>query len=448
MQVPKGPKHTLLPQVDRITHRNRSNETEAPSWAGEDCAPSQRIGRRSAGRLAGLAVIAVGLTLSGAAHGQQNAKSDDTVSSVLEIPISEDLQLPPDITLPRVYAPAPPLTPGSAQVAVGPDATARPAPHPNAIAPAAANDPYEKFGKYDVTRIGERGVGGGLNIYSLERERALGRELAQEVNQSTRFVSDQRVVNYINRLGQALVRHSDARVPFTIRVVDNDEINAFALPGGFLYINSGLILAASSEASLAGVMAHEIAHVAARHATRAYTRAQVLNLASIPLVFIGGPVTYALRQAMGVGAPLSIMKFSRDNEREADLLGIEYAYASGYDPTEFVHFFEKLRLNDKHKHRNLIAKAFATHPMTSDRVKRAQTEIETMLPPKEEYIVDTSEFEQVKARLARVEHREVDANGRELPTLRRRDAPVRPRTTSSDDEKPASPDDDRPRLHR
>ncbi|MFB3918043.1 MAG: M48 family metallopeptidase [Terriglobales bacterium] len=354
---------------------------------------------------------------------------------MLQIPIDQDLQLPPDISIPRINPPVTPLAPD----------TTRSQP-PATVAAPSANDPYAKYGKYDVTRIGQRGIGNGVNMYSLERERDLGKALAQEVNRSTRFVSDEVVVNYINRLGQTIVRNSDARVPFTIRVVDNDEVNAFALPGGFFYINSGLILAANSEAALVGVMAHEIAHVAARHATKAYTRAQIYNLASIPLVFIGGPVTYALRQAMGIGAPLSIMKFSRDNEREADLLGIEYAYVCGYDPAELVHFFETLRLKEKQKKRNLIAKAFATHPMTDERVKRAQREIETMLPAKDAYIVTTSEFEQMKARLAKLENRETDARGNEVPTLRRRGPDVR--SKDSKDEEKTSPGDERPRLHR
>jgi predicted Zn-dependent protease len=274
--------------------------------------------------------------------------------------------------------------------------------------------------KYDVSKIGERGIGGGVNFYSIEKEQALGRQLAQEVEQSTRLINDPVVTEYVNRVGQNIVRNSDAKVPFTIKVIDDDTINAFALPGGFFYVNSGLILAAENEAELAGVMAHEIAHVAARHATKQATRGQIINLASIPLIFIGGPAGYAVRQAAGLAVPMGFLKFSRDAEREADLLGVEYAYASGYDPAEFVHFFETLKAKDKHK-ASKIAKAFSTHPMTDDRIKRSEEEIATMLPAKDQYIVTTSEFDQVKARLSSIVNRgKPDLTNDDKPTLRRR----------------------------
>ena len=210
----------------------------------------------------------------------------------------------------------------------------------------------------------------------------------------------------MNRIGQNLVSHSDAKVPFTIKVLDTEEVNAFALPGGFFYVNSGLILAADNEAELAGVMAHEIAHVCARHATKNMTRAQIWNMASVPLIFIGGPVAYAISEVAGLAVPLGFLKFSRDAEREADLLGLEYDYASGYDPQAFVQFFEKLNVEKKKP--NMIAKAFATHPMNVERIEAAQDEIRRYLPDRPEYIVDTSEFESVKARL------ETWENGRRL----------------------------------
>ena len=244
--------------------------------------------------------------------------------------------------------------------------------------------------KYDIAKIGDRKVGKGFDLYSLDREQLLGKELASEVEQSAKLVKDPVITEYVNRIGQNLVRNSDARVPFTIKVIDNDEVNAFALPGGFFYVNTGLILAAENEAELAGVMAHEIAHVAARHATKNATRSQIFNLVSIPLIFVGGPAGYAARQVIGLAVPLSFLKFSRDAEREADLLGLEYQYACGYDPEEFVRFFEKLHKQEKRQKHGLLAKAFATHPMTGERVKKAQQAIEQYLPAKNEYIVDTS----------------------------------------------------------
>ena len=232
------------------------------------------------------------------------------------------------------------------------------------------------------------------------------------------------VTEYINRIGQNLVRNSDARVPFTIKVLDNDEVNAFALPGGFFYVDSGLILAADNEAELAGVMAHEIAHVAARHATKNMTRAQIWNMASVPLIFIGGPVAYAISEVAGLAVPLGFLKFSRDAEREADLLGLEYDYASGYDPEAFVEFFEKLKVNENKK-QSFVAKAFATHPMNADRIKAAQDEIRKYLPDRDEYVVNTSEFEEVKQRLASLENSRRLGGGKRdpsRPVLHRRSA--------------------------
>jgi predicted Zn-dependent protease len=286
--------------------------------------------------------------------------------------------------------------------------------------PSASGQEIKTRGRYDVSRIGDRGIGGGLNLYSLERERELGKVLASQVESEARLLSDPVVTEYVNRVAQEIVRNSDARLPFTVKMIDDDSINAFALPGGYLYVNTGLLLAAENEAELAGVIAHEVAHVAARHATKNATRAQIFNLASIPLIFFGGPAGMVVRQVAGLAIPMSFLKFSRDAEREADLLGIEYEYSAGYDPGEFVHFFETIKSREGGK-QNILAKAFATHPMTGDRIKRAQKEIETMLPAKDQYVVNTSEFDEVKARLASMENKLQLRTGRaEEPTLRRR----------------------------
>ncbi|MGH9555169.1 MAG: M48 family metallopeptidase [Terriglobales bacterium] len=275
----------------------------------------------------------------------------------------------------------------------------------------------------DVEAIGNRGVGkgGGLgNWYSLEKEIRMGKEYASQIDQTARMVQDPVVNEYVNRIGQNLVRNSDARVPFTIKVIDSDEINAFALPGGFFYVNSGLVLAADEEAELAGVMAHEIAHVAARHATRQATRGQLFNLASIPLIFVGGGLGYAVRSAAGLALPLTFLTFSRGFEREADCLGLQYMYATGYDPQSFVQFFEKLQAKEKKKP-GTLAKAFSSHPQTPDRIEATQKEIESVLPGREQYVVTTSEFDDVKARLAALQNRrKVDDNKEgKKPSLRR-----------------------------
>ncbi|MGC2111099.1 MAG: M48 family metallopeptidase [Candidatus Korobacteraceae bacterium] len=306
-----------------------------------------------------------------------------------------------------------------------PDASAAPkVPAPAAATAAAANTASAAGAdhagqastlapKYNVTLIGQRNVGSGLDFYSLDKEVALGRQLSQEVESSARVVTDPVISEYVNRIGQNLVRNSDARVPFTIKVLDTDEVNAFALPGGFFYVNSGLILAADNEAELAGVMAHEIAHVAARHATKNMTRAQIWNMASVPLIFIGGPVAYAISEVAGLAVPLGFLKFSRDAEREADLLGLEYDYATGYDPQAFVEFFEKLNVEKKKP--NLVAKAFATHPMNVERIEAAQDEIRKYLPDRQEYILDTSEFQNVKVRLEMLENSRHIGGGKQEP---------------------------------
>jgi predicted Zn-dependent protease len=310
----------------------------------------------------------------------------------------------------------------------------------------AKNDDEKKGGKNDIDAIGNRNVGGrGIgNWYSLDKEIALGKSYAQEVESSVKLVQDPVVTEYVNRIGQQLVRNSDAKVPFTIKVVDSDEINAFALPGGFFYVNSGLILAADDEAELAGVMAHEIAHVAARHATRQMTRAQMANLGSIPLIFMGGWTGYAIRSAASFALPMTFLTFSRGFESEADFLGLEYMYKTGYDPQAFISFFEKIQAKEKKKP-GTLAKAFSTHPLTPDRIGKSQDEIAKVLPAKDTYVVNTSEFDQVKARLAQLENKRkvTDEKNEKAPTLRR--------TASSDDSKNKSGDnngDDRPTLKR
>lgn len=297
-------------------------------------------------------------------------------------------------------------------------------------------------GKNDVDAIGNRKIG-GMDWYSIEKEIRIGKEYAQQLEQSMRMVQDPVINEYINRIGQNLVRNSDAKVPFTIKVVDDDSVNAFALPGGFFYVNSGLILAADEEAELAGVMAHEIAHVAARHATRGATRAEVANLLSIPLIFVGGGIGYAAREAVGIGLPITFLKFSRGFEAEADYLGLQYMYKAGYDPNAFVAFFEKLEAQEKKKP-GTLAKAFSTHPQTPDRIQKSQQEIATILPPRDQYIVTTSEFDSVKARLASIENRHHldDQKDKNKPTLRRTAG------NSKDSKDGSNSGDDRPTLHR
>jgi predicted Zn-dependent protease len=299
--------------------------------------------------------------------------------------------------------------------------------------------------KEDVSAIGERDVDGSLNFYSIEKEIALGKQMADEVEKTAKIVDDPVISEYVNRVGQNLVRSSDAKVPFTIKVIDSDELNAFALPGGFFFVNTGIIQLAENESELAGVMAHEIAHVAARHGTRQATRGQVANLATIPLIFLGGWTGYGVRQAAGLALPMTFLKFSRGFEKEADFLGVQYLYAAGYDPTSMVEFFERLKAQEKKKPSS-IAKVFSTHPLTKDRIKVVQKSIDEVLPAKPEYAVNTSEFEQVKDRLASLTSRRREApEDPNRPTLRRKpsDGTVEPGGEPSGDE-----DNDRPVLKR
>jgi Zn-dependent protease with chaperone function len=271
----------------------------------------------------------------------------------------------------------------------------------------------------DPDAIGDRGVGTGVNFYSLDHEIALGKQLAQEVERQAKVVDDPIIAEYVNRVGQNLVRNSDAKVPFTIKVLDTEEVNAFALPGGFFFVNSGLVLKADSEAELAGVMAHEIAHVACRHGTRQATKGDIAQIATIPLIFMGGWTGYAIRQGMGLAIPMGFLAFSRGMEAEADYFGLQYMYKAGYDPTAFVDFFEKIETLEKKKPGS-VAKVFSTHPMTDDRIKKSQEEIQTILAPRPEYVVNTSEFNDVKGRLSMLHNRrKVTNDDPSRPKLRR-----------------------------
>jgi predicted Zn-dependent protease len=291
----------------------------------------------------------------------------------------------------------------------------------------------------DIDNIGNRDINkGSINFTSLDKEIALGRQLAAEVEKTSRIVRDPDINEYVNRIGQNIVRNSDAKVPFTIKIIDSDEVNAFALPGGFFYVNSGLILAADTEAELAGVMAHEIAHVTARHATEQQSKGQLVNFASIPLIFVGLPP--GVPQAINLAIPLTFLKFSRKMEEEADYLGVQYLYKTGYDPSAMVSFFEKLQAKEKSKPGS-ISKVFSTHPTTSGRIQKVSEAITSILPPAESYVETTSEFDRMKARLAQAENRRpAEDEGR--PTLRRRTR------TPAEESDEIEEEDERPTLKR
>ncbi len=306
-----------------------------------------------------------------------------------------------------------------------------------------ATSVYADDKKKDPDAIGDRDVGRGVNFYSLEKEIAMGKQLAQEVERQAKIIDDPIIAEYVNRVGQNLVRNSDAKVPFTIKVIDTEDVNAFALPGGFFFVNSGLILKADTEAELAGVMAHEIAHVAARHGTRQATRGQIAQLSTIPLIFLGGWTGYGIQQAASVLVPIGYLQFSRSFESEADMLGLQYMYKTGYDPGAFVDFFEKIESLEKKKP-GTISKVFSTHPPTDDRIIKAQQNIQTMLKERPEYVVTTSEFNDVKARLLAFHNkRKVDTRDPNRPQLKKA-----PGSGTSGDKGSTGSDDDRPTLKR
>jgi len=316
-----------------------------------------------------------------------------------------------------------------------------------ALALSTAGMAKEKPKKKDPEAIGDRDVGKGVNFYSLEKEIALGKGLAQEIEREAKIVDDPVISEYVNRVGQNIVRNSDVKVPVSIKVVDSEEVNAFALPGGFFFVNTGLIMRAENEAELAGVMSHEIAHIAARHGTRQASRGQIANLATIPLIFMGGWAGYGVRQAASVLVPLGFLTFSRGFESEADMLGLQYMYKAGYDPTAFVDFFEKLQSDEKRKP-GTMAKVFSSHPPTTDRIKDSQRNIEEILAAKPEYVVTTSEFDDVKTRLASLNkyRKPGDKKDDGKPRLRKAGSG---KIDSDGNEVPAGDDqDERPTLKR
>lgn len=289
-----------------------------------------------------------------------------------------------------------------------------------ALAVTHAQQPLKE--KENPRLIGQRDINKGqLNFYSREKEVAIGRQMAAEVDRYSKLVSDPIIAEYVNRLAQNLVINSDAKVPFTIKIVDADEVNAFALPGGFLYVNRGLIEAAGNEAELAGTLAHEIAHVTARHGVEQASKGQLLNWASVPLIFLGGIGGLIINQAAGIALPLTFLKFSRGAEKEADRLAAQYLWKAGYDPHALVSFFEKLQATEKKKP-GTLEKVFRSHPMNSDRIKEVQ-KLLARFPEKSEYQISSSDFVAAQNRLG-----SISLNGRlrpakvepRRPTLKRR----------------------------
>jgi beta-barrel assembly-enhancing protease len=302
---------------------------------------------------------------------------------------------------------------------------------------------YHGKGINDLNAIGSRNVGcnrGLGNWYTLDSQVRMGQEFARQVEQTSHLITDPVVNEYVNRLGQNLTRNSDSKLPFTIKILDVEEPNAFALPGGYMFVNAGTILLADDESELAGVMAHEIGHVAACHAARESTRGNLASIAMIPVVIMtGGLAGIGLEQAANYGIPAVFSKFGRNFEAQADYLGIQYAYKAGYDPNGMIDFFEKLEALEKRRP-GFRMKLYGDHPQTPDRIAQSQREIGTILPPRDQYIISSSDFEQAKKRLALVMKHKLlkDEKDTAKPDLRRTAGDKTPDQTDK------TQDDDRP----
>jgi len=347
--------------------------------------------------------------------------------------------------------PAPGTTPVGGDVpataGVNPDKVVEPGSQPIKVKPGSIDD-VSAVGNRD---IGGRGVG---NWYSTDYEIKMGKQYAMEIEKSTKFITDPVVVEYVNRVGQNIVKNSDCKVPFTIKIIDSDVINAMALPGGFFYVNSGLILNADEEAELAGVMAHETAHVCAHHVAREMTRANYAEIGMVPvMIMVGGWTGYGIYEGAQLAIPMAFLKFDRQFEAQADYLGVQYMYRAGYDPQAFITFFEKIQALEKRKP-GIVEKTFADHPQTPDRILHSQEEIARILPARDQYTVTTSEFDDIKARLARIENKRrlTDSKGAPKPSLRRSGTstgdPTGSSSPSSTGSGSSTSDDGPPTLHR
>jgi predicted Zn-dependent protease len=302
--------------------------------------------------------------------------------------------------------------------------------------------------KDDVDDIGSRKVA-HHSIISQEREIAIGKQYADQIDKQAKILKDPVINEYVNRVAQNLARNSDLTIPLTIKVIDDPAINAFTLPGGFMYLNTGTLLAAEEEDQVAGVIAHEIGHAAARHWAASMTKATILQFAMIPMMLIpmSYPVYMGVLEAYMNGVPLAFLRFSRKDEQEADFLGLQYMYKAGYDPNAFVGFFGKV-IDEERRSPGSMAKVFADHPPTGDRIIASEEEIQKILPKRPQYLVSTSEFDDIKTRLESVitQHKR-QAKGDSGPTLRKRDSPNQT-TTQSGQQTTDSGDDQPPVLKR
>lgn len=245
---------------------------------------------------------------------------------------------------------------------------------------------------------------GRINILTTEEEVRIGREAAREIERDLRLYNDPAVTAYINSLGQMLARYSSrSGLTYYFKVVDTDEVNAFAIPGGWLYVNRGLITTAEDESELAAVIAHEIGHVDRKHGARAISRQ--LGAALLLDATLGGTDASVKRRAGRQVAAFFIgvkqLSYGRDAEREADRFAVESTYAAGIDPEGTATFFQKLVAMQK-KEPGQLAKMFSTHPPSRERVENVRAQIGG-LPPKAGLTKDSRRFQAIKDRILKRE---------------------------------------------
>ncbi len=270
----------------------------------------------------------------------------------------------------------------------------------------------------DVYCIGDRRVA-HRSIISQSKEIAIGQEYAKQIEKQSKIIKDPVITEFVNRVAQNIAQNSDVKIPITVHVIDSPSINAFALPGGFIFVDTGLIKAAGSEAQLAGVLAHEIAHVAANHWGSQETKRTLLQYAMIPLIFtpMSYPVYIGISEGLNFGIPLAFLKFSRGDEQQADFLGLQYMWKAGYDPKAYLAMFSNI-MQQQRRDPGSVPSVFMDHPPTTARIIAAQKEIQTILPKRPQYLVSTSEFQHVQQRLdSLLGQMKLRRHGKHQPTL-------------------------------
>lgn len=263
---------------------------------------------------------------------------------------------------------------------------------------ALASRPHiKKRSKSDanITAIGHRRITHATNLYSLEREKQLGKALSEEVERTSKLLTDPAITEYVDRVAQTVAKNSDARMPITVRVIDSDSVDAFTLPGGYQYVSRGLLLRLAGEGELASVLARGIAHTALRSSTTLATRADILQISTVPLSNSAPGNSFPSDAALAV--PLTSLEMHRDDELDADYFGVQYLYKTGYDPECFLDFVQ--RIWGSGATATKVPAAFSAYPPLDERLAALRSEISKILPPRDGATVSTPEFDAFEERL-------------------------------------------------